>query len=71
MCNQISFKEPFGTEGRGGYFDEFGIIRDVMQNRQCGHILLGMHSLTVNRSAAGSYSPHHGATNFLLRRRHP
>ncbi|KAK9865125.1 hypothetical protein WJX84_006808 [Apatococcus fuscideae] len=29
---QIVFKEPFGTEGRGGYFDEFGIIRDVMQN---------------------------------------
>jgi len=31
---QISFKEPFGTEGRGGYFDEFGIIRDVLQNRE-------------------------------------
>jgi glucose-6-phosphate 1-dehydrogenase len=30
---QITFKEPFGTEGRGGYFDEFGIIRDIMQNR--------------------------------------
>jgi len=29
---QITFKEPFGTQGRGGYFDEFGIIRDVMQN---------------------------------------
>ncbi|KAJ6118286.1 Glucose-6-phosphate dehydrogenase NAD-binding [Penicillium samsonianum] len=29
---QITFKEPFGTEGRDGYFDEFGIIRDVMQN---------------------------------------
>ncbi|XP_049874522.1 glucose-6-phosphate 1-dehydrogenase [Pectinophora gossypiella] len=28
----ISFKEPFGTEGRGGYFDSFGIVRDVMQN---------------------------------------
>lgn len=28
----ITFKEPFGTKGRGGYFDEFGIIRDVMQN---------------------------------------
>lgn len=26
------FKEPFGTEGRGGYFDNIGIIRDVMQN---------------------------------------
>jgi glucose-6-phosphate 1-dehydrogenase len=32
---QITFKEPFGTEGRGGYFDEFGIIRDVLQNREC------------------------------------
>lgn len=31
-CVQITFKEPFGTQGRGGYFDEFGIIRDVMQN---------------------------------------
>ena len=28
----ITFKEPFGTQGRGGYFDEFGMIRDVMQN---------------------------------------
>lgn len=28
----ITFKEPFGTFGRGGYFDSFGIIRDVMQN---------------------------------------
>lgn len=29
---QISFKENFGTEGRGGYFDSIGIIRDVIQN---------------------------------------
>lgn len=28
----ITFKEPFGTYGRGGYFDQFGMIRDVMQN---------------------------------------
>ena len=28
----ITFKENIGCEGRGGYFDEFGIIRDVMQN---------------------------------------
>jgi len=28
----ITFKEPIGTGGRGGYFDNFGIIRDVMQN---------------------------------------
>lgn len=31
-CIQITFKEPFGTKGRGGYFDKYGIIRDVMQN---------------------------------------
>lgn len=31
---QITFKEPFGTEGRGGYFDEFGIVRDIQQNRE-------------------------------------
>lgn len=37
---QIVFKETLGVEGRGGYFDEFGIIRDVMQN----HI---MQMLTV------------------------
>jgi len=29
---QIVFKEDIGTEGRGGYFDKYGIIRDVMQN---------------------------------------
>eukprot|EP01112_Ceratiomyxa_fruticulosa_P018308 TRINITY_DN582_c0_g1_i1.p1 TRINITY_DN582_c0_g1~~TRINITY_DN582_c0_g1_i1.p1 ORF type:complete len:510 (+),score=97.37 TRINITY_DN582_c0_g1_i1:90-1619(+) len=28
----ISFKEDIGTEGRGGYFDQTGIVRDVMQN---------------------------------------
>jgi len=29
---QITFKEDLGTGGRGGYFDGFGIIRDIMQN---------------------------------------
>eukprot|EP01129_Flabellula_baltica_P006573 TRINITY_DN2474_c0_g2_i1.p1 TRINITY_DN2474_c0_g2~~TRINITY_DN2474_c0_g2_i1.p1 ORF type:complete len:327 (+),score=63.22 TRINITY_DN2474_c0_g2_i1:28-981(+) len=31
-CVKITFKENFGTEGRGGYFDQYGIIRDIMQN---------------------------------------
>ncbi|KEG11462.1 glucose-6-phosphate 1-dehydrogenase [Trypanosoma grayi] len=31
-CVQITFKETIGTEGRGGYFDKVGIIRDVVQN---------------------------------------
>lgn len=31
-CVQITFKEEIGTQGRGGYFDSIGIIRDVIQN---------------------------------------
>lgn len=30
----IEWTESFGCEGRGGYFDEFGIIRDMLQNRE-------------------------------------
>jgi len=29
---QVIFKEKFGADGRAGYFDRYGIIRDVMQN---------------------------------------
>ncbi|KAF8408446.1 hypothetical protein HHK36_007599 [Tetracentron sinense] len=29
---QLIFSEDFGTEGRGGYFNNYGIIRDIMQN---------------------------------------
>lgn len=42
---QISFKEAFGTEGRGGYFDDVGIIRDVMQN----HLLQVLTLLAMER----------------------
>lgn len=42
---QVSFKEPFGTEGRGGYFDDIGIVRDVMQN----HLLQVLTLLTMDR----------------------
>ncbi|EEQ37747.1 hypothetical protein CLUG_01870 [Clavispora lusitaniae ATCC 42720] len=42
---QVSFKEAFGTEGRGGYFDEIGIVRDVMQN----HLLQVLTLLTMER----------------------
>ena len=31
-CVQLTFKEDLGTGGRGGYFDGFGIIRDIIQN---------------------------------------
>lgn len=26
QCIMLTFKEPFGTEGRGGYFDQYGEI---------------------------------------------
>ncbi|ORY42574.1 glucose-6-phosphate dehydrogenase [Rhizoclosmatium globosum] len=42
---QITFKEKFGTDGRGGYFDEFGIIRDIMQN----HLLQVLTILAMDR----------------------
>lgn len=42
---QISFKELFGTQGRGGYFDTIGIVRDVMQN----HLLQVLTLLTMER----------------------
>ena len=44
-------QEPFGTEGRGGYFDEFGIIRDVIQNHllQAGSKLLLTHGRNDQR----------------------
>jgi glucose-6-phosphate 1-dehydrogenase len=47
---QISFKEPFGTEKRGGYFDEFGIIRDVLQN----HLLQVLAIITMERPVSFS-----------------
>lgn len=45
---QITFKEPFGTQGRGGYFDKFGIIRDVMQN----HLLQILSLIAMEKPAS-------------------
>ena len=43
QCVMLTFKEPFGTEGRGGYFDQYGIIRDIIQN----HLLQVMSLLMM------------------------
>ena len=48
---QIIFSENFGTEGRGGYFDNDGIIRDIMQN----HLLQAC--LTTRCLASRTRSP--------------
>ncbi len=44
---QISWKEDLSVEGRGGYFDGYGIIRDVMQN----HLLQMLALMTMEPSA--------------------
>lgn len=41
---RITFRENFGCEGRAGYFDQFGIIRDVMQN----HLLQTMALIAMD-----------------------
>ncbi|KAJ7545096.1 hypothetical protein O6H91_09G107200 [Diphasiastrum complanatum] len=50
---QIVFKENFGTEGRGGYFDEYGIIRDIIQN----HLLQVLCLVAMEKPV--SLSPEH------------
>ena len=70
---QISFKEPFGTEGRGGYFDEFGIIRDILQNREFFSPAITRSKRALNRAfasrpAAGVVRSDHGTPCVLLGR---
>ncbi|KAG7380466.1 glucose-6-phosphate 1-dehydrogenase [Phytophthora boehmeriae] len=51
----ITFKEDIGTQGRGGYFDSYGIIRDVMQN----HLLQVLSLVAMEppaRAAGKDYS---------------
>jgi glucose-6-phosphate 1-dehydrogenase len=43
----ISWKEPIGVGNRGGYFDDVGIIRDVMQN----HLLQILALLMMEKPA--------------------
>lgn len=50
---QVIFKESLGVEGRGGYYDEFGVIRDVLQN----HMLQMLSIVAMERPA--SLDPEH------------
>eukprot|EP00656_Telonema_subtile_P008687 TRINITY_DN14057_c0_g1_i1.p1 TRINITY_DN14057_c0_g1~~TRINITY_DN14057_c0_g1_i1.p1 ORF type:complete len:217 (+),score=43.83 TRINITY_DN14057_c0_g1_i1:2-652(+) len=45
---QINWKEDIGTGGRGGYFDGFGIIRDVIQN----HLLQVLMLVAIEQPAS-------------------
>ena len=52
---QITFAERLGVEERGGYYDESGALRDMVQNH--------------TPSTAFSFS--YGQTSFLHQGRHP
>jgi len=70
---QITFKEPFGTEGRGGYFDEFGIIRDIMQNRKYTSFQLCTllcQTCIFSRSVTSLEYPYHGTSRLIFGRRY-
>ncbi|KAL0491771.1 glucose-6-phosphate 1-dehydrogenase [Acrasis kona] len=47
---QIIFKEKIDLEGRGGYFDEYGMIRDVMQN----HLMQILAMVTMDEPSSNS-----------------
>ena len=64
---QIVFKETLGVEGRGGYFDEFGIIRDVMQN----HLLQMLAIVAMERPASLSAADIRDEKVKVLRSIHP
>lgn len=44
----IAWKEKIGVEGRGGYFDSYGVVRDVMQN----HLLQILALVAMEQPAA-------------------
>jgi len=49
---QITFKEDLGTQGRGGYFDGFGIVRDIIQNHLLQAFMLAAMEPPEDMSAA-------------------
>jgi glucose-6-phosphate 1-dehydrogenase len=60
---EINFKEDLGTGGRGGYFDGFGIIRDIMQN----HLLQVFMFLAIEPPASTSTAALTKAKEDLLK----
>ncbi len=60
---RISWKEPIGVGQRGGYFDPFGIVRDVMQN----HLLQILALLAMEKPSAYNAAAVRDAKVNLLR----
>jgi len=62
----LTFKEPFGTDGRGGYFDQYGIIRDILQNHLLQVLtLVGMEAPTTVEGPGAGDQIRDGKVNVL------
>jgi hypothetical protein len=59
---QVIFSENFGTEGRGGYFDQYGIVRDVIQN----HLLQILALFAMEQPVSAGYVKVMGALGVLV-----
>jgi glucose-6-phosphate 1-dehydrogenase len=64
---RITWKEDFGCDGRGGYFDRYGIIRDVMQN----HLLQMLALIAMERPESVKSTHVRNAKVSLLRQVYP
>ncbi len=63
----VCFKEDFGVEGRAGYFDQYGIIRDILQN----HLLQIVALLAMEQPAELTARAIGDAKVRVLRQAHP
>ena len=67
--HQISMTEAIGTEGRGGYFDDVGVIRDIMQNRKSVFLrIFRIDGLNHHRPDTNPRPHHNGTTRLVLSR---
>lgn len=64
---QITMAESFGVEGRGGFYEESGAIRDVVQN----HLLQVMGFLAMESPAGTNHESIHEQQVKVLRMIHP
>ena len=48
---QVTFAEPFGTQGRAGFFDDVGTVRDVLQNHLLQTVALLAMEPPINDTA--------------------
>ena len=47
---QITVAETVGVEGRAGYYDRYGALRDIIQNQAGVVLVLWSHQQMINQS---------------------